>query len=489
MGARSFGADGANGPVIHVYIFASKGCPECEQLKRGLGDLARELRCDIRQHDYYVDDVAEYKRLLAMEKRFGQSGGDMPVVFVDKHVLGADKLEKELVTLLRELASSGGAPELPVPSLEEAEQELRFQPPGAEGSAPLVHFEQLGCRACARAERVIGLASTQYPGLVIRRFSASTREGRLLLEAYCERAHVSQKRRLVVPALFVGDQCLIKEQITDESLHQLLGVCGAQGGNGAPQITEAELAAARDRLIARFGTVSALSVIVGGLIDSINPCAFATLVFLINYLAAVGRKGRDVLIVGGAFAAGVFVAYFAIGLGLSEALLQLQALPLISAGLTWCIICLTFVLAVISLYDFAQALRGKTDEVVLRLPHSIRMRINHLITRKLRTRSLALAALVLGLAVSLLELVCTGQVYLPLIQFMDSVSVDRTRTVCLLGLYNLAFVAPLIAIMLAGSLGMGSERLTRMAKEHVAPAKLAMAAFFATLGGLLLYFG
>ena len=64
------------------------------------------------------------------------------------------------------------------------------------------------------------------------------------------------------------------------------------------------------------------------------------------------------------------------------------------------------------------------------------MRINRLIARRLHTKAIAMAALFLGLLVALLELACTGQVYFPLIQFMNSVSVDRLRTISLLIVYG-----------------------------------------------------
>ena len=410
--------------AIHLYVFASKGCPECQALKGQIKRLPAELDCRIVLHEHWVDDLSEYKRLLAMERRYGRAaGGSLPVVFVGRHALGSDDLGERLSVLLAELAASGGAGELAVPTAEEAKEVLRG---GAlTGKLCLAYFERPGCRECARVEHVLEFAQAQCAGLTIRRFPTHAGRDRLLLEALCERAGIPEESRLVVPAVFVGDEGLVGDRITDEALQDLVSRHAGQGEKPAWEVPQDEIAQARSRLIKRLGKVGIFSVLVGGLVDSVNPCAFATLAFFIGYLATLGRRGRDVIVVGGAFTVGVFVAYFATGLGLSEVLFGLEAFPVAAECMTWGIIALTFTLAALSLHDFVQARRGKVDAVALKLPRPLRMRINRLITRRLRTRNVALAALSLGLVVSLLELACTGQVYFPLIRFMNSVAVGR----------------------------------------------------------------
>jgi len=72
--------------------------------------------------------------------------------------------------------------------------------------------------------------------------------------------------------------------------------------------------------------LTAPAVFVGNeaLVDGLNPCAFATIVFFISYLAFMGRRSREVLAVGAALALGVFLTYLGIGVGL---LRFLAALP------------------------------------------------------------------------------------------------------------------------------------------------------------------
>jgi hypothetical protein len=331
-------------------------------------------------------------------------------------------------------------------------------------------------------------ARQRNPGLKVKSFVASKRQAYLLREALCERAGVPEDSRLTEPAVFVGSEALIADDITDAALQMLIT---RHAGTEQPpvwQTSDTEIRAARQRLVSRFRNVALASVIVGGLVDSVNPCAFATLVFLITYLATLKRSRRDVLFVGGAFTLGVFGAYLALGLGLSEVIASLDSLPRVAAFVTWGIIVLTFALAALSFHDFVLAVRGRTSEIALKLPKPLRMRINRIITKHLRTRTVAISAFVLGLIVSLLELACTGQVYFPLIKFMNMVGVDRARVLSLLVIYNLAFVSPLILIDGAAALGMGTDRLNAMLKKQVASVKLLMAMFFAGLGTLLILF-
>jgi cytochrome c biogenesis protein CcdA len=186
------------------------------------------------------------------------------------------------------------------------------------------------------------------------------------------------------------------------------------------------------------------------------------------------------------FTLGVVIMYFLTGVGLSEGLRRLDVFPSVSRALTWLIIGGTFVLAAVSFWDFLTALRGRARDMKLKLPDRLRMRINAIISRRLHARSVAVGALGLGATVSLLEFVCTGQVYFPLIRYMTAVSDTRLRALGLLVLYCLAFAVPLIAVFVATYFGLRSERLVAALKRHVATAKFLLTAFFLGLGALLL---
>jgi hypothetical protein len=90
-----------------------------------------------------------------------------------------------------------------------------------------------------------------------------------------------------------------------------------------------------------------------------------------------------------------------------------------------------------------------------------------------------LAAFGAAVLVSILEFTCTSQVYLPTLIYMVQAGSERLRATTLLFLYNLMFVLPLVALLIAAYLGASSRSLARLASRHVATAKLLMALFFA----------
>ncbi len=225
-----------------------------------------------------------------------------------------------------------------------------------------------------------------------------------------------------------------------------------------------------------------LTVVIAGLIDGLNPCAFATLIFLVAYLAATGRKGSQILAVGGVFTLGVFLTYLAVGLGFYRVLdLVRTVLPTLGRwvyGLTG-LFCL--VLAGFSLWDFVKARRGQVEEMSLTLPTVLRDRARAVIRRGQRARAYIAAAFVTGLLVSLLELACTGQIYLPTIILVAGIPEMRAQALAYLVLYNLLFILPLVLVFVLAYFGATSLQLGLFLKRHTATVKLGTALVFLAL--------
>ena len=79
---------------------------------------------------------------------------------------------------------------------------------------------------------------------------------------------------------------------------------------------ETQIDTAESEIVNRFYGFGILTVAGAGLLDGINPCAFATIVFFISYMNLVGRGRKEMLIAGGAFALAVFGTYLLLGLGM-----------------------------------------------------------------------------------------------------------------------------------------------------------------------------
>ncbi len=108
----------------------------------------------------------------------------------------------------------------------------------------------------------------------------------------------------------------------------------------------------------------------------------------------------------------------------------LAALPFLSAISRWvygltAVLCLF--LAAGSLYDWWQARRGRPEEMRLKLPMRLRRWINRVIREGAGLRAFVPVAFVTGAVISIIELACTGQVYLPTILFVLGVPEMKAR--------------------------------------------------------------
>jgi hypothetical protein len=132
----------------------------------------------------------------------------------------------------------------------------------------------------------------------------------------------------------------------------------------------------------------------------------------------MGRREQEVLAAGAPFTLGVFLTYLGVGAGV---LTFLAALPFPSAVGRWgygLTAALCLLLAVGSLYDWWQARRGKHDEMCPKLPTRLRRWINRTVREGAGMRAFVSVTFVTGVVISVIELACTGQVYLPIILFV-----------------------------------------------------------------------
>jgi hypothetical protein len=255
----------------------------------------------------------------------------------------------------------------------------------------------------------------------------------------------------------------------------------------------AQVERSKEAMVKRFSSFSTATIVTAGLIDGINPCAFTVLVFFISFLAFAGYKRQQIIILGSFFILAVFITYILIGIGLFEFFRRLEVFYLISHIVYIGTAVLAIVLGVISLYDYWIFKKTNDPEKIkLKLPALVKQQIHQVIRDTTGTRErpdlksapnlrLAIAALSSGFIVSILESICTGQVYLPTIVYVLGFSKMQAQALGYLLLYNFMF------IFVVGLLGMTSEGFTQMARRHMAKVKLITSAVFFGLGiGLLL---
>lgn len=486
--------------AVHAYFFYANDCPHChaaleevvESLEAEYGDQLDVRLLEIGTPEYY-------EALMAVEEHFDIPAAkrSIPTLVVsDQILIGKSEIADAFPTIVREGVEAGG---LDFPQIEGLDpQALISVTPVDTGevdetcdtdescvvSDPIfaAYFYQTGCDECSRVNADLNYLKTKYPQLQVVEFNIYDQTDL----ATWMTEQIGYEGNFHTPALFIGDYLLVGEDILPDAIEPILE--GYQDSGSEAFWLNINAAEGRQSVIDRFKNMGWLAVVAAGLIDGINPCAFATLIFFVSYLTLSGRKGKEVLLVGGGFTLGVFLAYLAVGLGLYQLLdLVGGTLDIISKvvyGLTG-VFCL--VLAVLSFVDYRKAKQGGTSDMLLKLPEPLRKRINATIRKGRDTRNYVVGAFVAGILVSLLELACTGQVYLPTIIFVSSIPELRLQAILYLVIYNLLFILPLVVIFVLVYYGTTSKDLTKFLQERAALVKFLMGIVFIALGGWLLF--
>jgi cytochrome c biogenesis protein CcdA len=244
------------------------------------------------------------------------------------------------------------------------------------------------------------------------------------------------------------------------------------------------------RRFSRFSRYSFISILTAGIIDGINPCAIATMIFLISFLATQKRKRSEVLVIGLSFTATVFFTYLLMGIGAFKALSFLSNNTRVSTFIRWSAALLAAGVGIMSLRDaFVYRTTGKAADIKLQLPKPIKMRIHRIISGNLSGGKLVAGAIITGFLVTLLEAVCTGQVYLPTIILMTRQKGLRLKGWGYLILYNILFVLPLLIVMVLAFFGLKWDRLAKTTQRHMVAIKVSIGVLLCSLALFIIMAG
>ena len=227
----------------------------------------------------------------------------------------------------------------------------------------------------------------------------------------------------ITPAVvFDGEFRLVRDEITPESLRETVDAL-LDDANAPPSI-------------GGYASISAPLIIVSGLVDGFNPCAFSLLVFFISFLVGLRRSRRNILGMGLAYIAGLFAVYLGLGLGLLRTIdfFGIEH-PIGKLG--------AFILILLGLLNLRDAF--SFGEGIMKFP-----KIAVPTVRSLTSKGALPAALLLGGFVSMCEFACSGGVYIGILVLLSSTA-RYWEGFGYLVLYNLVFVAPLIVILILGT--------------------------------------
>jgi cytochrome c biogenesis protein CcdA/thiol-disulfide isomerase/thioredoxin len=479
--------------VVRILLFHSPTCPHCEVIINDfLPGIQEKYGDQIEIKLLDISDPYNHGLLVSLEEaaEIPSEKRGVPMIFVGQTIMVGDlSIKDNLEEVIDGYLAEGGA-DYPIA------EELLVTPTPKPAATPnpvetalaenhpihVAYFYQVGCQECSRVNYALNALKSRYPQLTIECFDIGETRAKMLNEALSERYGVLEGKRLTAPMVFIGHDYLQGNDVNASRLQKMVERYTKEGTEAVwESVTEEELDQAAKIIAERFRTWDVLAVftVLGyGLLDGLNPCAFATIVFFISYLSFIGRKGREVLIVGVTFTLGIFLTYLLVGMGLLNILGSLEFISAIGQVVYLITAILCLILAVVSFLDFLKARRGRLEEMTLRLPLGMRRWINRIIRTGAQMRAFVAVAFITGLVISLIELACTGQVYLPTIIFVLSMPGPQIQALLYLVLYNLAFIVPLVIVFIMVFFGTTSEQLGRFINRWTGPIKLLMAVMF-----------
>jgi hypothetical protein len=457
-------------------------CPDCQGILQTFvpGLKSSYPFLDIRTFD--IATPSYYEALAKLEEKYNRRANELPVVFIGDHLLSGQKETTErLDALILGYQMAGGIlslPPLDLPSAAET-REKGFR-------VDLAYFYQKGCQKCDRTGYLLNYLSKKFPNLQVREIDLSTPDGKRLNETLSNRLNLPEKRRLIAPSVFIGKEFLLPEEITESRLEDLIRKYERAEPQPLFDVGEGETRKAEQTMIDRFKSLGVLTLFLAGLIDGVNPCAFATLIFFVSYLTMIGRKRKELLWIGSGFSGAIFVTYLLIGFGILSFIQHFSFLPVVSRIAYLATILLALVLGGASLYDYILLKRGRPAEMKLQLPTFLKKRVHTTIREGSRSTRYFITAIVSGFIISLLEFACTGQVYLPTLLFVTSIPSMRSSAIFYVILYNVAFIIPLLVIFGLVYWGITSEQLAFFLQKRASTIKVLTSAFFLFLAAVLM---
>jgi len=229
---------------------------------------------------------------------------------------------------------------------------------------------------------------------------------------------------------------------------------------------------------ALLGGLTVPTVLGAGVLDGLNPCAFALLVLfatytltLVNSVTSSGSPTalarRRLLGAGSLYVGAVWITYFLIGLGLFTFLSWLGEDHLITR--------IAAVLALVMALWMVKDILLPGWGPALAAPHA-----THGWMHRAMERGGLGGMLLAGVLVGICTVPCSGAIYLDIVAVLHA-SGGGVTGLALLALYNLAYIVPLVALLAAvsnrrvlGRLGRWNQANSAWVKAGLALAVIAM---------------
>ncbi len=210
--------------------------------------------------------------------------------------------------------------------------------------------------------------------------------------------------------------------------------------------------------LSKQGTWLLPLVLISALLDSVHPCSFSILLITIAFLFGIQISRQKILQLGGTYIAGIFVAYFLIGLGILK-VLHLFNTPHFMGKLGATLLITFGVLNLLSRFFPAFPIKLKIPTVA------------HGAMGKLMDKASFPAVFGLGLLVGICQFPCMGGPYLMVIGLLRDQMTYMSGFNYLL-LYNLILILPLVAVLFISADKLLVEKMQIWKRDNMSGLRL-----------------
>jgi len=426
-----------------VVIFGSKDCPNCLEIKKSLEEKKTAYSFVDVENDEGYEELLSYEAKLKIS-----SSGDLPAVYV------SGKSEKIFYHSEKESVVDS-IMKYNIKGTKQAVQDSVIAEKTTE-VVNIVFFEKEGCSACSRVLRHFKYLNSKDSTINVVMYKIKERKASELNQILCAKYGVPSGKNMVTPALFTDKGYAIGMDVNSVKIDSLVAL---SGDSVFWEFSEEEYKASSKKIENKFADYTVLVVVIAALLDSINPCAYATLIFLVSYLLSMKKDKKIVLASGIAFAFSVFLTYLLVGFGLLQVAQFADSYYTARLILNSIIVLALVYYGALNLYDFFMIKQNKYNKIKLSLSFESSKKINESILSLGKSKFVVLNSFLIGFVISFLELACTGQEYLPTIIYMKETMPEKA--IPLLLLYNVVFVLPIIFIFILVFKGLTTKSLQK----------------------------
>jgi glutaredoxin len=349
----------------------------------------------------------------------------------------------------------------------------------AFASEAVIHlFWVDGCPHCVDAKAFLETLEKRYPQIDVKKYEMSADEANeKLLQDILSLYGI---RRQTYPAIFIGDldpvmgyhtdsttgaeieekvQYCLKNRCGDPIGRYLAagergdGILGAGGENPADGAAGDPALPFMKNLNSSRAALPLFTLVIA-LLDSVNPCAFFVLTFLLSLLTHLA-SAKKILVVGGTFvffSAAIYFVFMAAWFNLFYLTRTLRIVTVAAGAVAVC-------MSLLNIKDFLFFKSG----VSLSIPDGKRNALiarMRTITLSGRTPAMAGGAALLAIGANFYEMLCTAGFPMVYTKMLTLRKMGLAAYYLYLLMYNVIYIVPLAAIVVVFAVTLGSRKMT-----------------------------